>query len=196
MENQKSKFTKTIEVLTNVSIIIVALIGAVVLVKNYLLRPAVAANQPSLASVTREQAPERGERPNSTGPSGPAAGSQISLPGINFSDSDETVVLALSDKCHFCTESAPFYQRLTQELAASKKVRVVAVFPQEVDAGKKYLDGLKVPITDVAQATLNTFGVRGTPTLMVVDKNGTVQQTWVGKLTPERETEVLSRIKT
>ena len=196
MENQKSKFTKTIEVLTNLSIIIVALTGAVVLVKNYLLRPAVAANQPSLASVTREQSPPRAERPNGSGPSGPAAGSQISLPGINFSDTDETVVLALSDKCHFCTESAPFYQRLTQELAASKKVRVVAVFPQEVDAGKKYLDGLKVPITDVAQAALNTFGVRGTPTLMVVDKNGTVQQTWVGKLTPERETEVLSRIKT
>lgn len=128
-------------------------------------------------------------------PTGPAAGTQISVPGITWSDSEETVVLALSNKCHFCTESAAFYQKLSRELADRQNVRVVAVFPQEVGEGKKYLDGLNVPITQVAQATLDSLGVRGTPTLVIVDKSGTVKQSWVGRLTAERETEVLSRIK-
>lgn len=195
MENKKSKFARVVEVSTNLSIIAVALVGALVLVKNYLLRPALPPVSP-----TAQAAPVR--NPNAAGdnqrtpPSGPSTGTQISLPGINWNDSDETVVLALSNKCHFCTESAPFYKRLTQELAGSKKIRVVAVFPQEVDEGKKYLEGLNVSIPDVAKAALGSFGVRGTPTLVLVDKSGTVKQAWVGRLTADRETEVLSRIKT
>jgi len=193
MENQKSKLARIIEIATNLSIIAVALIGATVLVKNYLLRPAT-----PVATVVRStdgtQAVPRESVRNA--PTGPAAGTQIAVPGVNWSDSDQTIVLALSNKCHFCTESAPFYQKLTQELAGRKNVRVVAVFPQDTNAGKQYLDGLNVPITEVAQATLDSLGVRGTPTLLIVDKSGTVQQSWVGRLTAERETEVFSRIKT
>ena len=194
MENTKSKFSRSLEIATNLSIIAVALVGTSVLVKNHLLRPsvptAIDARVDKNAPATRENS--RGDRPM---PTGPAAGTQISVPGITWSDSEETVVLALSNKCHFCTESAAFYQKLSRELADRQNVRVVAVFPQEVGEGKKYLDGLNVPITQVAQATLDSLGVRGTPTLVIVDKSGTVKQSWVGRLTAERETEVLSRIK-
>jgi len=196
MENNKSKLARIVEIATNLSIIAVALIGATVLVKNYLFRPAL----PVATAVRSADIVANGSRDNARGdrpaPTGPAVGTQIALPGVSWSDSDETVVLALSNKCHFCTESAPFYQKLTRELADKKNVRVVAVFPQDTSEGRKYLDGLNVPITEVAQATLDSLGVRGTPTLVIVDKNGTVQQSWVGRLTAERETEVLSRIKT
>jgi thiol-disulfide isomerase/thioredoxin len=194
MENTKSKLARAVEIATNLSIIAVALIGATVLVKNYLLRPAL-----PIASAVRTETPANGprdsSRPDRQTPSGPTAGTQISLPGVNWNDSDQTVVLALSNKCHFCTESAPFYQKLTRELADQKKVRVLAVFPQDTSEGKKYLDGLNVPITEVAQATLDSLGVRGTPTLVLVDKSGKVEQSWVGRLTAERETEVFSRVK-
>lgn len=193
MENKKSKFARAVEVTTNLSIIAVALIGATVLVKNYLLRPATPPIDNIRAAAGGPSAPRDGQRSGRS--TGPSAGEQISLPGINWSDSEETVVIALSNKCHFCTESAPFYQRLTREVAAAKNVRVVAVFPHEVGEGKKYLEGLNVPIADIAQAQLNSFGVRGTPTLVIVDKSGTVKQSWVGRLTADRETEVLSRIK-
>jgi len=195
MENTKSKLARTIEIATNLSIILVALIGATVLVKNYLLHP-----RPLVASQLVQPAADKNlvvaESPRTrTAPAGPAAGTQISLPGINWSDSDETVVLALSNTCHFCTESAPFYQKLTRELADRKNVRLLAVFPQDTSEGKKYLDGLNVPITQISQATLDSLGVKGTPTLVLVDKSGTVTQSWVGRLTPERESEVINRIK-
>jgi hypothetical protein len=38
-------------------------------------------------------------------------------------------------------------------------------------------------------------GVRGTPTLIIVDATGVVKQSWVGRLNAERESEVLGRIK-
>ncbi len=191
MSNTQNKFTKSVELATNISIILVALIGATVLVKNYLLR--------SPATITSSRPPAAAPGRDSGGkrelPSGPAQGTQFSVPGISWSDSEETVVLALSDKCKYCTESAPFYKRLAEETAKRQGVKVVAVFPQDASAGKKYLDDLGVPVGEVKQATLDSMGVRGTPTLVLVDKSGTVKQSWVGLLKAERETEVLSRIK-
>lgn len=188
MDTTKNKFAKGVEIATNLSIILVALTGATVLVRNYLLRP----------PVTITAGPPSATR-NAPGgrqlPTGPAQGTQLSVPGITWSDSEETVVLALSDKCKYCTESAPFYKQLAAETAKRNGVRVIAVFPQDPNAGKKYLDDLGVPVVAVTQATLDSIGVRATPTLVIVDKSGTVKQSWVGLLKNGRETEVLNRIK-
>ena len=193
--NTSSKFGRVVEIATNISIILVAVIGATVLIKNYLLRPpSTIETKPAGFQGSQNTRPQAA---NSAIPkSGPAEGAQVSLMGINWSESDESVVLALSNKCHFCTESAPFYQRLSSELAQRKNVRVIAVFPQDVGDAKKYLSGLGVPIEDVRRASLDSIGVSGTPTLIIVDSNGKVKQSWVGRLSAERESEVLSRIKT
>ena len=84
-----------------------------------------------------------------------------------------TLVLALSTQCHFCTESAPFFQRIRKE--TSKNLKMVAVLPQPVSESHKYLEGEGVQVDDVRQAPLTTIGVRGTPTLLLVDNVGSVQ---------------------
>jgi thiol-disulfide isomerase/thioredoxin len=194
MENSKNRFTSTLQIVTNVSIVLVALLGATVLIKDHLLRPRVQVLSDGVVDGKSPRPPDS-SRVDRTAPVGPTVGTQISVPGISWNDSDETIVLALSNKCHFCTESAPFYQKLVSELTGRKDVRVIAVFPQDIEEGKKYLDGLSVPITQIARAPLDSLGVRGTPTLLIVDKNGAVQQSWVGRLNTERENEVLRGIK-
>ena len=194
--NSTNKIGKLIEIATNVSIILVALIGATVLVKNYLIRsPAALISQTQTGNM--QGPPGSGQRtPNdATTRPGPVEGTQVSLQGINWGESKKSVVLALSDQCHFCSESAPFYQRLTAELAQRSDIKLIAVFPQQVGDSKQYLSKLGVPISDVRQATLDSLGVRGTPTVIIVDKNGKVQQSWVGRLSPDKESEVLSRIR-
>lgn len=200
MTNSKSKLATSIEIATNLSIIFVALVGATILIKNYLLRSSVPATSEINQATSGRNLPAapddvRAVRTSSVPPRAPEEGTQLSVPGVSWADSNQTVVLALSDKCHYCTESAPFYQRLSRDLSKRSDVRLVAVFPQDVGAGKKYLDGLGVPVGQVVQAPLDSLRVRGTPTLVIVDKNGTVTQSWVGKLSPERESEVLGRIK-
>jgi thiol-disulfide isomerase/thioredoxin len=190
MSNTKNKFTRGVEIATNLSIILVALIGATVLVKNYLLRSSV-----PIPTGGPRAAADRNPGAKRELPSGPAEGTQLTVPGISWSDSEETVVLALSDKCKYCTDSAPFYKELAAETAKRKGVRVVAVFPQEESAGRKYLTDLGVSVGDVKQATLDSIGVRGTPTLLIVDNTGKVKQSWVGLLNDERETQVFSRLK-
>jgi hypothetical protein len=96
--------------------------------------------------------------------------------------------------CHFCSESAPFYQRLARETAQKSGVHLVAVLPQDVAEGSKYLNSLGVPIEDVRQAQLDALGVSGTPTLILIDGKGVVMKSWVGKLSGDREAEVLDQL--
>jgi hypothetical protein len=41
-------------------------------------------------------------------------GAKLKISGVDWSDSQRTVVLALSIHCHFCTSSGSFYKRLQQ----------------------------------------------------------------------------------
>lgn len=162
---------RSIEVCANIAIIIVAIAVVTVLVRRYL-------------SPTEAPAPARQA-------SAPAKGSKIEVDGIDWSQSETTLVLALKKGCRFCTESAAFYQRLAQQAVDRKNVRLLAVFPDSPEEAKQYLDTLKVPI-DIKQSKI--LGVRGTPTLILVDSKGVVQQSWVGRLPSEVEIEVFKSL--
>jgi hypothetical protein len=68
------------------------------------------------------------------------------------------------------------------------------VLPQPTEAGRKYLSGLGITIDDVRQIPLNVVGVAGTPTLILVDKEGTVKKVWMGKLPESAQSEVISQL--
>jgi thiol-disulfide isomerase/thioredoxin len=157
----------------NVATIVVSVLLSVVLIKVFLIpqpsRPPVAAR--SLVGLNMKQ----------------------SLPGVDWAGNKRTLVLALSTQCHFCTDSAPFFQRIQKE--AAKNVRMLAVLPQAVEDSRKYLEGEGVHVDDVKQAQLNTIGVTGTPTLLLVDSAGRVSDAWQGKLQPEQEAGVLAVLK-
>ncbi|HEX8128749.1 MAG TPA: hypothetical protein VF527_06560 [Pyrinomonadaceae bacterium] len=170
-----STISKKIELFANVAIIVVALLLGTVLVKRYLWP----ASPPPQAAAQQIQ-----------------AGTSVSVPGVEWTQSDKTMLLVLSDSCRFCTESAGFYQKLAQERAKQPRLRMVAMFPQEVSKGREYLSKLGVTVDDVRQGDLDTVGVRGTPTLILIDKAGKVINSWVGKLPSEKEAEVLSYFNT
>jgi hypothetical protein len=67
----------------------------------------------------------------------PPKGVKIKISGVEWSDSQRTIVLALSTACHFCTASAGFYKRL-QEVARTRGVPIVAVLPQPTDEARSY----------------------------------------------------------
>ncbi|MGD0694772.1 MAG: hypothetical protein ABSB82_07940 [Terriglobia bacterium] len=159
-----------LENLANLATILVSLLLSAVLVKVFLL-------------------PQPGPAPN---PAQPHAGMSMkrSLPGVDWVKNKRTLVLAISSQCHFCTESAPFFQRIQKERA--KDLKLVAVLPQSVDESRKYLEKEGVQVDDVKQASLNAIRVTGTPTLLLVDGKGTVTQVWEGKLQPDQEGEVLA----
>ena len=171
----KGKILQRVELATNLAIIITALLLCTVLVKKYLLSPA-----PSVADnvVPAKKSVQVGEK--------------LSIQGVDWEKNGQTLILALSTTCHYCSESAPFYQQLIQKRGG---VRVVAVVPQNIDAGRQYLQKLGVHVDEVKQLTLESIKVRGTPTLLLVNGNGVVTNEWAGKLPAEQEAEVIQRLQ-
>lgn len=168
-------FYKRVELFANIAIILVAISLVVVLAKRYVFTgPAHNANSDS---------PQ------------PIVGARLSLPDVDWSKSNKNLLLVLSDSCKYCSESAPFYQHLVQERAQRETFRLTAVFPQPISDGRKYLTGLGVAIEDIRQLSPGAIRIRGTPTLLLVNNAGVVTDEWMGKLSPDEETAVLSRLQ-
>jgi len=171
MNNLYKKF----ELVANIAIILVSITLVTVLAKRYVFN-------------TRNQN-EATDQVQSN------VGNKVSQPDIDWSKSDKNLVLMLSNTCHFCTESAPFYQRLVQERTQRDTFRLTAFFPQPVSDGRTYLNGLGVGIDDIRQISPGAIRIRGTPTLLLVNSAGVVTDEWLGKLPPEKENEVLTRLR-
>lgn len=127
-------------------------------------------------------------------PSSIASGTKL-LSGRNWSMSPQTLVLVLSADCKYCTASAPFYRRVIAQTSSRRHTKLLALFSQSSNEGQKYLQDLKINIDEVEQKTLRELGVKGTPTLILVDANGIVIRSWEGLLPPEAEDEVLASVK-
>ena len=162
--------TRKLDIATNIALVIVAVIASAVLVRNYLLSRA-GRDMPQIA-----------------------VGEKLSLTGVDWQSNGTTLVLALAPGCDSCSESAPFYRRLTAELA-TQRVHLTAVLPASVEESREYLRSLKVEIADVRQGSFEALKIRGTPTLILVDQQGVVLNVWLGRLPPEKEQQVIDTIR-
>lgn len=70
----------------------------------------------------------------------------------------------------------------------------MAVLPDTVENSREHLKKLELPIEDVREARLKSVKISATPALFVVDKTGTVVAGWIGKLSPDEESEVLEAL--
>jgi thioredoxin-related protein len=168
-----SKLNQKVELAANVLIIVAAVLLVGVIVQRYFFDKSTTANQP-----VRVQ---------------PTIGKQVNLPDENWSAHPKTVVLALQTTCRYCHESAPFYKRLI-ESAKGKNIKFVAVFPQAVEESAAHLNQLGLTGLDVKQAPVSQLDASGTPTLILTNEKGEVTNYWVGKLAPDKETEVINKL--
>jgi thioredoxin-related protein len=111
--------------------------------------------------------------------------------------SDRALVVAVSPQCHFCNDSLPFYKQLVdQRNQKGSAVKFVAAVPTEqlkAEESQKFT-GAGVQVDNMVNIDFASIKVPGTPTLMLVDKQGKVLDVWVGKLDAGGEKEVLERL--
>src|SRR5262245_49068311 len=106
---------KKVELAANLAIIVVALLIGGVFVKKYFFD-------------NRSQPPLK-----------ISAGTKVPIQDVDWAKNGQTLLLVLQKGCHFCAESAPFYQGLTREMDESKSTKLIAVLPQEVNESQQYL---------------------------------------------------------
>ena len=163
---------KTLETVANLAVIGCCVIFAVVFVKNYLLKQTAPKPQPAASLL----------------------GKQLELENVDWTRTDKNLLLVLSKNCRFCDESAPFYQRVVKETAGSN-TRLISLFPHPETENRQYLRDKMIEIPEVKQVVPERLGVRGTPTLLLVNNRGTVVEEWVGKLPSDAQETVLDRLK-
>jgi hypothetical protein len=120
-------------------------------------------------------------------------GSNIMLPDVNWSANRRTLIMAIRPGCPWCTASAPFYRNLLRSRAVDV-FHVVAISPESVQKTRIYLSALQLDLSDIRQVDFEIVGVQGTPTLVLVNRSGRIEATWVGKLSPRGEDEVFGKI--
>lgn len=165
--------TKRIETAANLLIIVVALLMGVILIQKYFLGSPAASNQP-----LRLQ---------------PKVGEKINVSDVDWSNQPKTLLLVLQADCRFCNDSAPFYKQIIESVK-SKNIRLVAVFPTDVAKSSDHLNKLGLTNMEVKQSSLGSLQVSGTPTLIITNDKGEITDYWVGKLPPDKETEVINKL--
>jgi len=164
-----------LDAVANVAIIAVCVIASVVLIRSHFFPPQ-PPPPPDAAKV--------GERFAALGTVVPAG-------------ADRAVVIAVSPQCHFCNESMPFYKQLVdhrdQSHSATKVIAAVPTADARAEEAQKFAANGIHP-DGVVQVDFSSIKVPGTPTLMIVDRQGKVLDVWVGKLEEGRQHEVLEKL--
>ena len=124
---------------------------------------------------------------------GPLKGATLSpLPTYQWKQHPKTLVLAMREGCHFCQQSLPFYKHLS-DLQSTHKLgaHLLVVTPDDKATADKTMFSSGISTDVVSQENLSDINVSGTPTLLLVNGNGKVEQAWIGKQTPAGEAAII-----
>lgn len=128
---------------------------------------------------------------NISAESGVPVGKQVQLPEEARSGRTAILLLAVNSRCKFCTESMPFYKRLTELSAVQDgKVTLALLSSQTSEEIGAYAARHGVDIRTIVPLGGTGLPITATPTLVLVDKSGKVTQSWVGYLNKEQQLQV------
>ncbi|HEY0782350.1 MAG TPA: hypothetical protein VGE98_07850 [Thermoanaerobaculia bacterium] len=164
-----------LDVATNVAIIGVCLIAGFVLIRNNFFPPT---PPPPPGSV------QVGDKIDALAKLVPAG-------------AEKAMVVAIQPTCHFCNESMPFYKQLVDKRNQSgSAVKLIAAVPspQAKDEEAQHLASAGATMDGVQPVDYRAIKVSGTPTVILVDRQGKVLSVWVGKLEGPGEQEVLKKL--
>lgn len=175
------KAFRAVQFASNIGILVIAVLLTFIAIRLYVSETKQPQDTTNSMRTVAKPAPEN------------LSGKTVPLDAVNWKNNGATLILYLSTTCRYCNESISFYQRLKKERPEDAP-KVVAVFSQAEDEAMKYLDSNKLIVDGLVNGSLRSIGVTGTPTLLLVDENGVVTDSWRGKLSPEKEKEVLAKL--
>jgi peroxiredoxin len=147
---------------------------------------------PSVTRLDARQSLPTAITPESTG--GPyQVGERIpEIQGVDFSRAPATLVMVLRESCPYCTASMDFYKRLAD---SARRGRLVVLSSDSPDVITAYLEkhGFE---PDQTLSTSSSLRISGTPTLLLVDRDRVIRQSWSGRIErPSQERDVLNALR-
>jgi hypothetical protein len=172
---QSSRFNSTLETATNVAVLMAGLGVLTALSWGYF-------------AERRRPSVESGLQKGNTLPK---------ISGVDSSSWSPTLLIAMSTKCGFCTESISFYNKLAELEKTHRRIRIVAIFPEEEGKVEEYARQNKIDtgITSFAGANLQALRINSTPTLILLDDRRQILDFWIGALRAEEQKQVIQALE-
>ena len=123
-------------------------------------------------------------------------GELVRLPGFTPGSAQSTLVLVLSSQCQYCLDDLPFYKQLSAfRKSSGDSIHLVAVLPERTSSAREFLNNAGMGADDVLSMTPRRLGVQLLPTLLLLDREGKLEQFWVGELNRNQQEEVLAVLR-
>jgi peroxiredoxin len=116
------------------------------------------------------------------------AGETFEPIGVNLAPKGPTLVMYVRSNCEFCTASMAFYNRMTK--GKSEGARVVVVGPEPEEQLRRYVAEHGLIADQVISVQRGVLRFAGTPTLVLLDRDGRIRRVWQGQLAVAQEKEV------
>lgn len=115
------------------------------------------------------------------------------VPSFSVGDHEQSLIMFLSSGCPVCTDSMPFYRQLRERKDyTNSPVPIIALSFDAQTAFEGYLRQHQFVPDTLVSVDPRTFKNRRTPVLMLVDRQGTVQRVWRGRLAESTKGDILS----
>lgn len=172
---RKPKLDSVLEKVTSVLVLLAALGVSTFFLVNYYQRQSVARVELGSGMRTGETLPV--------------------IEGVSYHQANRTLLIVMNTDSQHCIDSVAFYNRLLDaQRRVESPVSIFALFPNPEQDVKRFINESKLQSFTVSGADVAKLKLTATPALVLVDREGRVEDFWSGKLTPETEQEVLDRI--
>ena len=121
-----------------------------------------------------------------------AAGQRVDVPASWYDASGKTLIIFARASCGACDKAQPFLKNLVTRLNG-RAAAVMAHPPGEDVANVAFAKSIGIT-TDHIKVVETGLRVRATPTLLLVDRTGTVLEAWEGAGPPERQSSIVKAI--
>ena len=121
-----------------------------------------------------------------------SAGQQVDVPGTWYKDSSTTLIIFARASCAACEKAQPFLKNLVTRVRG-KAVAVMAHPAGAAEEDVAFANSLGIAGEQIKLVPAG-LRVRATPTLVLVNRNGTVLDAWEGAGPPERQSSIIKTI--
>jgi hypothetical protein len=121
-------------------------------------------------------------------------GAAIDTPREWYQGAPYTLLLFARASCSACQNAQPFFKRLVNDIGATIRI-VLVTSAGEADEDATYARGLGLEANSIRTAVPG-LGVRVTPTLVLVDRQGTILDAWEGVGPADKQTAIAQAITT
>lgn len=104
---------------------------------------------------------------------------------LELSSAPRTLIMVTTSTCPYCNASMPFYKQVA-ELAHKTGTRIVAITQEAPRVNRTFLESHGIAVESALSQSDSGLQVMHTPTLILLRRDGTIIDSWVGQPRDER----------